>query len=298
MPEPNSPSLIRQYVDGELPAETQAEFESRLAGDASLQRAVQFERALAERLSGLLADAPAAPEDLETRIRESLDTQAPAAPGRFRFLDWLDSPHRANIAAVAACLVLVVGAMLWGMLGRSIDQITPTGNMTVASEAAAYVSNEHGRCANDSSARTGKARITDQQGVQADFINWLGAPVAIPDLTEFGYQFKGGGHCKVPGHPRSGHLLFVRPPTGGRPGAMCSIFILPDVGQFDAGPAVRTFPGTWREVGGGPECYHTVLLSDDGRMSYFLVCCDEIDLDRLAEAVAAEIRLNTERQVR
>jgi hypothetical protein len=109
---------VMAYVDGELDAAARAEFERALAGDASLQAAVERERALRAALAAAydpVLDEPL-PASLEAALRADTAVvdlaaarrakqQRTTAPRRWHWPEW---------GATAACLVLGVALGLGG----------------------------------------------------------------------------------------------------------------------------------------------------------------------------------------
>ena len=68
--------------------------------------------------------------------------------------------------------------------------------------------------------------------------------------------------------------------------SMVSIFISPNRGQ--CGAACRG-PKKWSAAEGGSKCKHKVLYSSDRRVVYFLVCCNERDLDAVAQKISQDL---------
>jgi hypothetical protein len=324
MPDPTDATLIRQYADGELTPDEAAAFEQRLQSDPDLRAAVEFERTLRTRVAAVMqTDAPAAPADLADRIHAALagadSTQAADAPdapdatparpetgpvaGRIgpgappaaaaaahdRGTGGSRRP-RANIFMIAATLVLVAGAILIGIFGPSIDQLPPAGDLVV--DAADWVSSEHGRCTTDTDVVDTKLSWHDPAEARRQLAAHLQvSEVSIPlALEEIGYEFVGAGRCMLPaGGLKSGHMLFERsanPPAGP---AMLSLFVVPDVGQYNRGLRLGMIPGRWYTTDGGPKCARMIRRTTDGAVVYFLVCCDEGDLGVAEQTIGLQL---------
>ncbi|MHC4990792.1 MAG: hypothetical protein ACYTGC_07400, partial [Planctomycetota bacterium] len=255
--------------------------------DDALRQRVAFERSLRERV-GTLMRSSSAPADLASRVRKALAeevTPTAAAPSGSVTTSrswWLTSPRRSNALAVAASLLLVSAAVLWGIFGRPIDSVSENGADLVA-DALQWVSKEHLRCAVDEDARASKGGETSRMEIQRSFERFLASPFPVVTLDHLDYALTGGGRCIVPGHERSVHLMYRRPPSGGEPAAMVSLFAVPDVGQFDFQPA-PLIPGQWYSMGGdgtGP----SVNCMTDGFLVIFLVCCDVDDVPSVATSI-------------
>lgn len=314
MTEQTSNSMLRRYVDGELtPPEAQA-FERRLETDASLADAVAFERQLRESVGRTLQQA-AAPEGLAERISDALravDLQAgsPSAshaesqPESQTDTVAEDDPYapagvltlaRTNWFMVAASLVLVTGAILVGIFGPTIDQRMNAANEVEAAdlvaETAAWASEQHGRCV----IGDGEAALPVQDRVSAAkaFARVLNlTDLQLPDLTtDFGYEFRAARTC--PDRPCSEpvvHVVYQRAATHPNGPAMVSIFIVPDVGQFDGGLPDGMESGEWYESDGGPRCAHQVRRARDADIVFFLVCCDEQDIEPVSDQIIKGLR--------
>jgi anti-sigma factor RsiW len=306
---------LRRYLDGELDPDAARLIERRLDGDEPARQFVEAERRLRDRVGRIMIDsAPAAPAALEQRIRtalaaESRDAAAPAAapavagriepdlaaasaaaaaarPQRSVF----EGPSRANIYAVAATLAIIAGAILFGIFGRSIDEQAAPPAVSDVVDSAEFVSAEHTRCATSDERQARKFQMTAQEQVAAEMAAYLGV-AALPDidLSALGYAFVGGGPCMVPHAIRSAHLMYRRD-AAGENGLypMISVFMVPDQGQFDANTPLSQAPGTWQSCDGAA-MEHKVLCASDGQVAYFICCCLNEDLPRLAEALKEQI---------
>ena len=281
---------VRAYCDGELPAADLAAFERHLAEDAALRNAVASERALRERVGAIMEQATA-PDALRDRVRSALATapdeadgdaaDAPAPAGR---IAPAAQPPRMSVLAIAASLVLIAGAVLFGIFGPQIGTIP--GKSVVEQEVravAVFTSQEHGRCAGDDGARSEKAAWTDPLEAKRELERHLGAPVALPDLSDLGYAFVGAGRCMVPGSERSGHMIYARTSSEAGP-AMASLFVVPNEGQFDTTPWREG--SRWHVLDDRKACDHDVLCLMTEDLVWILVACDPDDLPPIAVRVA------------
>lgn len=200
---------------------------------------------------------------------------------------WFVGPPRANIFAVAATLAVIAGAVLFGIFGRPIDSIR-SARVEPVTEIAQFVSTEHRRCASDPDARGRKTKWTDPSACAAGLRDLLGVDVPIFEVES--YRFVGAGPCHVPGEPVSAHLVYVRNDSGGdgHPSVMLSLFVVPNHGQFARDVTGGGRKWAWSNIGDRPECPKTVACCDDGRLIYFLVCCNDFEVPALADEIGRE----------
>lgn len=295
MTNPPTTKEIRLYVDGELTPEESTRLESLIENDEALRQAVDFERKLKRHISDVItSQAETAPGELASQIRAKLDqvertvveSISPQPHTR-----WLYGPHRANIFAVAATLMIVAGAVLFGIFGRPIDDVGPVPVTDVITDSARFVAGEHNRCVNDEAIRDQKISITDPVAAYKFIAKHLGTmPVPVIDLSDIGYEFVGAGPCGVPSAERSAHVMFHKKQSSDGMMQMVSLFMVPDSGQFRFNDSFGDRPGDWAECNGGQPGDRRVLIATDDRIAYFLCCCDEEDLERIARAISLQIR--------
>ena len=295
MTNPPTTKEIRLYVDGELTPEESARLESLSENDEELRQGVDFERKLKGHISDVItSQAGTAPGELASQIRAKLDladltvmeSKSPQ-PRSARLV----GPKRANLFAVAATLMIVAGAVLFGIFGRSIDDIRPVPDTDVITDSTEFVAGEHDRCANDEVSRDQKISITDSTTAFQFIARHLGTTsVPVIDLSDIGYEFAGAGPCGVPSAERSAHVMFRRKQSVDGMSHMVSLFMVPDSGQFRSNGCCGVIPGKWIECAGDPSIDRRVLISSDGRIALFLCCCDEKDLERIARAISIQIR--------
>jgi anti-sigma factor RsiW len=297
--------LVRMHADGELSPDEAALLAAQVKQDSILRAGIEFEESLRSRVSAVMrAQAPAAPGDLADRVRAALGAVEPVSDAASHhdqkrdarrssagwLTRWLADPRRANLAAVAATLVVVVGAVLFGIFGPRLDDLgfgepTPADAVTAVAQFAV---DEHGRCAR----RGADLALQSAESVEHELSSVLGAPVSVFNLEPQGYRFVGGEQCPddVCGLP-TGHVMYQRRPGSTGP-AMLSLFILPECSRFSRGHCGAKECGEWQVARG---CRKKVLLRVDGPLRYFLVCCDDSDLVPLATRLEEQIAMQRER---
>jgi hypothetical protein len=308
-------TILQQYVDGELdPVQTQ-QVESDLDRDPQARQFVAFERQLRDRVGQVMADTPAAPADLRSRLSHLIQTtdldeaadpverQRPAekspraVAGRIG-PETTPEAHRPaarwqqiNIFAVAATLMLVAGVVLVSIYAPTINEYgndVPQRTVVSLDRISDFVQGEHGRCSGDGDYRQAKAHYHDQAEAREKLSAHLHATITIFDLSEIlhGYTFVGGGECGVPGADRSAHLVYVGEAVTLADGSvvhpMASVFIEPLTDEL---PALTE--GTWMES----EC-GTQKLSyfTDGQLVYWITCCRPADQPAITAAVDAQLK--------
>lgn len=295
MTNPPTTKEIRLYVDGELTPEESARLESLIENDEALRQHVDFERKLKGHISDVITlQAGTVPGTLASQIRAKLDQADRTVVGSISpqpLTRWIFGPSRANIFAIAATLMIVAGAVLFGIFGRSIDDIRPVPVADVIADSALFVAGEHNRCVNDEARRVQKISITDPVAAYQFISNHL-ATMSVPliDLSDIGYEFVGAGQCNVPSAELSAHIMFRKKQSADGTSPMVSLFMVPDSGQFRFNGSFGDLHGVWEECGGGLPSDRRVLIATDGRIAFFLCCSDEGDLERIARAISLQIR--------
>ncbi len=287
---------VRLFVDGELSTGDAAHIEQQMASDPDLRRRVEFERGLRERVAAALAsDAPESPANLESSVRAALSAtpESSDVAGRIEPVARAvvtPSPPRANFFLLAASLMIVAGAVLFGIFGRPIDSAPGPGQGDVVAESAFFVAGEHDRCSGDQLQLLAKLVYRDASEAFAALATHLG-PGRVPaiDLSSIGFEFVGGGECHVPAADRSGHLMYLKSGgAGDADSSMVSIFMVPDEGQFSHLQTMPRINGAWIELTDRAEpC--TVLFTTNGSMAYFLCCCDAASVEDTARLVHEQI---------
>ena len=303
MIDPSLTQTVRLYCDGELPREAAREFERKLEGDLQLQRAVQFERSLRVRVSAVLSSESKAPVNLAQRLREALDreidplpipiTAAPAngASGKSRDVEHtpiLQPTWRINYLAVAAVLLLVIGAVMFGVLFPQIDTLQPGSTLEQAelfSAIGSYVATEHER-AGDPAIAEDKFDLSDPQDMQSKLSKHLGAPITPIDLSALGYELIGGATCgALPCGGPSAHMLFKK-----ADGRAVSIFCVPE-SRLDDYLATKEQREWVVNNETNTKCRKRVLRLDypDTGLVYFLVTCDPDALEPASQLVLRQL---------
>jgi anti-sigma factor RsiW len=305
--------LLRLEADGEISDAQRASLESMLATNELLATtcrrhiaAEQRLRSAVARVAGSTTSPVAVRSAVLQAVTEAARAPAPPAPP-VQVLARIDrsgvtaasqtgswwsrpfaAPHRANFAAVAAVLALITGAVLFGIFGRTIDDVpAPVVSASdVVSRAAEYADGEHGECTVDVERLHNRAAYASAADAEALLTEALGTPVRVFDLSARGYEFIGAGRCAVPLEKQpSGHLIY-RKSINGQPGPMVSIFVAPARGCCK-GICSGMRPREWMSaLAASSSCRHKVLYSTDGALVYFLVCCDDGDVEAVAQTIS------------
>ncbi len=277
--------MIRLYCDGELPPDEAANVEARLREQSELHNGVDFERKLRERVETVLRAEAGPPTGLAERVRRSLEGTGPVIETTHRA--WWQSPLRANFFAVAACLALVAGAVLFGIFGPPIDSWPQRGITDISAEVAAAVAGEHVTSTRDVTGLEQRLVSTPEQA-WAELAPLIGN--GCFDISDLGYEFLGGNDCAVPHCGKGCHLFYKR--SGKRPG-LVSLHIVPDRGQLpvrgDGIPQRLPLPTDMIPEAEG--CQKDVLVWTHDKKTYLLVVCLAEDVEpvarRLQEALLA-----------
>lgn len=284
---------IRQYLDGELSPAEAARVRDLLENNAQLQKHAQSETRLKQEIARVMTDnSIATPVGLEAAIRESFQTDSANVAGVIETMPEAIleiRPARANIYAIAATLLIVAGAILFGIFGRPIDDMPGAPIVDVIADSAVFMSGEHTRCASSDESLEKKLIYRDATLATESLAAHLGVE-SLPsfDLSSLGYEFIGGGPCRVPTASVSGHLMFrgSQPKDGMIP--MVSIFLVPNEGQFDQ-LIPGTYEGEWFDCSVGTSCSRTVLSTVSGGVAYFICCCNDGDLGKIADLVSQQL---------
>ena len=291
MSEPLTTRTMRLYCDGELPDEQARQVEQRLGQDPNLRSLVESERRLKEHVGRVMAaDGSPVPAGLAEHVREPGVGETPAAPARIEVEPapatasraWWSGPHRANFFAVAACLVLVAGAVLFGILGPSIDSLRTRGMTDLSADAAAAVAGEHVMTTADLPTIVASMPYQTADDADRGLARFLGASGRTFDLRDLGYEFVAGTTCDVPHCPRGSHLIYYKS-EGVR--GIVTLHIVPDRGQIAVGdnPFPKPLPLSTDVVPEGSGCQKDVLVWSHGGHSYLLVVCVDHDVHRVAQ---------------
>jgi len=195
------------------------------------------------------------------------------------------SPHRANVLAVAAVLALISGAVLFGIYGRTIDDVPPAQSPVasdIVGNAAEFADKEHSNCAGDQREMQRRIQFRSAEEAASGLTDLLGAPVHVYDLSSLGYEFIGAGTAGMPFDKQHSGRLMYRKKLDGKPDPMVSIFMSPARGPA-RGMASDMKPREWRKAPNS-RCQRRVMYSTDRKLVYFLVC-DDSDLDRVRELI-------------
>lgn len=298
---PLDAQTLRLLADGELSAAEQDRVKAALAGgEAGPRRRLQNELGLRDAVARNMT-AVDVPSDLRACVARTLMETAVEPGGDEAVIGRVDhhgattldirrpwlmrafaSPQRASYAAVAAVLALIAGAVLFGIYGRTIDDVPVQRSVDVVGNVAQYIDKEHGECTTSLEHIQQQSTFHTLSDAEVGLTEALGAPVQAFDLSALGYDFVGAGQCQVPlDEQPSGHLMY-RKTVNGRPGPMVSVFIAPVRGCCK-GICSGMQPGDWAAA--KASCKRRVLYSTDGKLVYFLVCCDDRDLPSVGRAI-------------
>ena len=315
MTESITSSLIRRYVDGELSLEEVAALEERLKVDAETREQVEFEQHLRDRVSTAMGSVtPVLPEGLADRIRAVLDKSGaeqeqeqeteppvPVIVGRIgsdvplepsaqaRTRKWM-LPQRANALAVAATLVIIAGVIVVSIFAPAIGTDM---RAKATADAVKFIAENHGACSHDEAYLAKEAPYRDALEAQEELSRHMGPEMRIFNLAGLtdGYEFVGGGKCEVPGGENSCHLIYQRAPSdrddpNRTSPYIASVFIELNDGQFDF--SQRLFDHAYKAC--GPDGDHKATYFTDGKLVYFVICCDIGDLDAVRDAVSRQLQ--------
>ena len=280
--------LIRLYCDGELDQAQIEQVEQHLQEHPEDRTLLESERLLRQRVAAVMKDAcSSAPAVLSQQIRQR---QKAAEPAGYSFAHWFRDPRRANVFAVAASLFLVVGAVLFGIFGPSIDRqpgrrVAPEQ----AIEAAASVAGEHVAVITSPEPISRMIRYDSPVEAKLALEQYFKTSLTVFDLREAGYDFVGAKKCSVPSCERGCHFLYRR--TGGRPG-MVSLHVVPDLGQFDLGEGERLNGElSWASARfpRNLDCPQDVVMFSDGKLVYLVVACISDDTEKVLRAMQDEL---------
>jgi hypothetical protein len=282
---------IREYCDGELTEQEAASVARTLGENPELEAIADFERRLRQEVSEALSET-APPSELADSIRQALaaendspgwesETPAtrPAVVVPHKPLRWTwRAPVQANAFAVAASLVLVVGAVLFGIFGQSIDSWR-SGTLDIAVEAAGAVAGEHVEAVRGPM-RAPRYDTPDQ--ASEGLAQYLGSAGCVYDLSDLGYTFVGGDTCDVPHCQRGCHLVYKR--TGGQPRGMITLHVLPEPRnlQIQGTAGLKKFPMATDVIGQNQGCPMDVLIWSYGKRCYLLSVCIAQDAEQIA----------------
>jgi len=284
---------IREYCDGELTEQEAASVARKVGENPELGAFVDFERRLRQQVSEVLKTDSAPPSELADRIRKALAaqtdspgwdaettaTRAPAIVVPHRPLRWSwRAPVQANAFAVAASLVLVVGAVLFGIFGQSIDSWR-SGTVDIAVEAAGAVAGEHVAAV---SGPMRSPRYDTPDLATEGLAQYLGTAGCVYDLSDLGYTFVGGDTCDVPHCERGCHLVYKR--TGGQQPGMITLHVLPEPRdlQLQGTAGLKNFPMVTDVIGRNQNCPMDVLVWSYGKRCYLLSVCIAQDAEQIA----------------
>jgi len=291
MSNPPTAKEIRLFCDGELSLPEAAAIESKLREHPQANALGDFERDLKQRVATALKDGSAPPAGLADRVREALaagggvadeadsvgrigpPSDAPA-PHRA----WWKAPLHANAFAVAASLVLVAGAVLFGIFGQPIDAYRPPAMIDI-SEAAAAVAAEHMGTRAGGQGRASRYSTPEDAG--RGLAGYLGKAGCVYDLRDLGYKFVGGDTCEVPPCEPGCHLIYRG--TGAKKGVI-SLHVVPrsEGLQTRGTVGLNVLPLPTDKIARDANCQMDVLVWNHGDRCYLLSVCIRQDAEDIA----------------
>ena len=286
---------IRLFCDGELTLPEAAGIESKLRDHPRANALSDFERDLKKRVATTLKDGSAPPAGLADRIREALAAQgnvagevdavgrlgppsdAPA-PYRTPHRAWWKAPLHANAFAVAATLVLVAGAVLFGIFGQTIDEIRQPPPIDIAAAAAGVAAEHVVAVTREDGPPVPRYRTTEDAG--RELADSLGEAGCVYDLSDIGYTFVGGDTCKVPLCKSGCHLIYRQ--TAGQ--GLISLHVVPKpVGlQTQGTVGLNVLPLPTDKIAMDANCQMDVLVWNHGDRCYLLSVCVPRDAQQIA----------------
>lgn len=311
MPDRPDLNLIRTHCDGECSPEQNAALEGHLRRhpeDAeAVRKQVAFEHQLRHCVDRVLKhDCSCAPAALRQAIAGSLrqgvgvgaaksseksSGVTSSGMGRLVF-----ETRRANAFAIAATLMIIAGAVLYGYFGRNIDQSARAGSELVYA-ANMYADQDHSKFTSALSKAGGQIATAkpDAAAVEIELTKWMGSPVHVFDLSDLGYEFVEAGKSEMPVPEHSAHLRYRKlgdaGTDAGRP--MVSVFVVPRAGGCQR-MSDGTEPGRWCDTECPRQCTRHVMRSTDGKLLYFVVCCNNNDMDRVTQSLSKSMLVVTE----
>ncbi len=281
--------LIRLYCDGELDQEQVKQVEQHLQEHPEDRKLLESERLLRERVGTVMKDAcPSAPAGLSQQVRDRLDAAEPAG---YSIAHWFREPRRANVFAVAASLLLVAGAVLFGILGPRLDeQVGRQADPDQVLEAAASVAGEHVAAVTNRGQFAQMIAYDNRPDAKLAMEEYLKTSLTVFDLQDAGYDFVGAMKCAVPHCERSCHFLYRR--KGGKPGMVSLHVIVPDLGQFDLREGeLLSDDLPWASVRfrRNPDCAQDVVMFSDGKLTYLVVACISGDIENIVSTMQEEL---------
>jgi anti-sigma factor RsiW len=307
MTERPDPNLVRLCCDGEATPEEAAQLRQYMTAHPDCCREIESqmecERKLRQSIRALMSECPCAPAELreclcqilrgesaavEAEIAGRIQPQASARQRQSALRSFFSNTQSANWIAVAATLMLIVGAVLFGIFGRTIDDVRPGASPDLVSDAALYADQEHREWASGKRVAMNSANPVRVETRDAERYlgQWLDTPVRVFDLSEAGYEFIGAERGLMPFGARAGHMVYKRIAGLGERRPMLSVFVVHDQGQCRGKLCENQQSGTWCCItGSNTKCKKKVLRGTDGKLVYFVVCCDDKAVESLAQSL-------------
>ncbi len=254
LPEPSERTrILRAAADDTLTPAERAALEAHLASNPEDEAVVAFERRMRLEL-GRAFSTDAAPPQLEERIRRM------TSEGRPRSRRWV-----VQLAAAAAVLAVVALGIRLALRG-DVDEFGFNGR----SGLVRFLATHPRDCPITIDRTMEEFHVRHFNGAVSELGSLLGRAPALGDLAGTALTFQGMGHCGIPGHEVSMHLLFSGAMGSSLEGAMLSVYVQPDDGRLPI-----TDGATYRLVPKTPEFSEVEMFvwRRDG-LDYFVVAPD------------------------
>ncbi len=287
MSDPIHDQELLAYADGELNEDRRAAVQRALAENPNLAAKIDELTQLRKASRQAIHNAtPKAPDSLRQMIAD-LDIDSEPIPFNDKAKPINDSatrhktwPWRTTLSAVAAMLLIVVGASLYVMSLNSNTNLGPIQEKKTytLAQLAESVTNKHLACSTleDHFIDPDFPRSVSDLGPAAE--KFMSQPVLTPDLSSIGYEFAGAGPCHVPGG-QTLHLLYQSTETGN----FISLFSQLHPWKIDLEDGHHA-------IGAGPDAEHPMLIWRSGGIIYFLVCDDFGACEKAAKAMGLDFQ--------
>lgn len=238
--EPIDPHSLRRdlsaFADGELgPAETDRLLRHMVADPAALEELHRIRQLNTTAHRAVRAHTPPPSEDLQKRLRQMLETEAPVGhPMSVRLPSALRVWWTALPRVAAAVILLAIGIWVGHALVRPnapVSQRSPNENSgeVIPVSVIAQAEEIHGFCSRLAEGLHSAGYPADIAPLAASVEHDLHSDQPYPNLTSISYRYRGAGPCGK-GLPATAHLLY----RSLRPGSVraISVFVQPWHGQY------------------------------------------------------------------
>lgn len=213
-PEPSDRTrLLRAAADGGMTPAEQKALDAHLAQHPEDAAVITFEQRMRSEL-GRSFSTEAAPTGLEERIRRMTSEARPR--------------RRRVIQLLVAAAVLAVTALGIRLLQRDAEEFGFAGR----SGLVRFLATHPHDCPITIERTMEEFHVRHFVGAVSELGSLLGRAPVLGDLAGNSLEFKGMGHCGIPGNRVSMHLLFSGAAGSSLEGAMLSVYVQPDDGRL------------------------------------------------------------------